>query len=876
MTDVEFANVKKIFDECRMVIKLFFNEYYPDDGKIEENLDFLNKIPIAFIDADAATNASIYFASGDLTKAELRFYKSLGKTFINISDEEYLRIFSFILHECSHVFGRFTNKKFRLIKLEEGVADLFADSVLDFMIKKGIKICDNRLSIKNYKATSYNACAGIVKTTQALSSSDILYAYYFGNQTSLKQSAIYGYFKDVYGPSVVDAIFGIELSFKDPHYLMAAEKKILTFFLRRLSIEAIPPHLIHGNTFLCEYICKKLALEGLYTENEIRNKYPKLPQFFYESMKMQLSPFKKQAEECINGTLDKEHFAVDLLHYQCIPSIPPKTMTLSDIVNIVNRCSDMAPITFGTYLSYSTLFVPILIVYASRVNSGEDRGTFYKTAIQSSGYIAATDKDYYSVLNMVRHFETLFKDKSLEEIWKILETLSSTNIQDIIFLEEKKRQYRNGNLSDEQFLDFAVSRFNPPLYYPVNILKGVISEIATRKSKQGQRFLDLQLFDEILEETNKAVARCQLPIEYHVEGIIMEASFKPGAFSLLKFCEIVKSRDLHLSNYYPLTELLAQVVVDSNRRLEVEELDAAVESFTSPLFKENALNMREIISGRYSYNALLMTINSNIRKQILDRYIAGEKDIADRLRNNMKWHSFVTDYDKNEVAVTLRDAYVIELQKLQIDNPKKQRLIEDMTSKSIGHTSEISIPAILGVLNESAEPTALEVENNMQLLNDCPLIYWHYFIKLTNYGCKERYTHCIYREYSKYMRLKDSLPQIAEEVRKGLCLIIKDFRNGNTTNGYDLSNLKKILQIIFDDDFDEELRSSLATGLSSFASRVLDETKNNKYFNMRFHTADFDLILNGLESVYERYGMADLVEVFSDYQRFKEQYSVKN
>lgn len=557
------------------IIILFLKEKF----KNEEGLDkFLETIREKYkttgytIDNNMNSNAS-FFHNANETQ-----FKINEKTLDIYSIEKGL--IGIYFHEFSH-FISYTFQTDRTTRIEEGIADLLSDELVDYFNNI---FAEDELIEK--KQSVYKEPASIVRSTCLINNNnkDLLWNYYSDNKDEIKRI-----FETAYGKENAQYILDTEKYTNNTYYISKKEQEIISNKLKETKLESIDSNYIRLNKLLQEEICRRI--ENNEIELDQIKEYKNIPEEFYNDYKILFEDINLEKTRIINSNNLNENIKE-------LVSKTIKDMNLEKIKNPNNKIGIYNDYTIDVmleYLKYKKIFnldpfylVAYLYSYKLRYNNENyNEDNLFKT-LSSLGFNSGLEYNTFIKINeTTKDIYNNFKTKDIEECFNDVEDMFKKQIKNSIEIEYYTNKLNNNEITLDDYSNKMIEKYKEESifeYKPIIFINSLIEEYV----KNIKEDLNIESFEKAKQE-----------IESKLNGLDIENISDINAL-------IITNWNIEKVKVYDVIEILGKYKIDT----------------TIPNEKFEDIRIKGIIDieNENDFNNILRYINSVSNDNYLESY----------------------------------------------------------------------------------------------------------------------------------------------------------------------------------------------------------------------------------------------------------------
>lgn len=344
-------------------------------------------------------------------------------------------------HFISYVFNASIGQR-----MEEGFADLFSDILVDFFNQNFAKE-----NILKYKDSIYYESASIVRST-FIKCSPIEHIWNYLND----KKQLFKTYTEVFGENEATIIFNTEKYSNIIHFISELENNYIKEAYKNSKIENIPTMCIMRNSTLQEIIYKKTQEDNL-DENQIKNKYPNIPNSFYERYKNAFSNIYKEKRKIIKNSKVNES-ELEQLCNNFINQIQKTILNPNEKKGIFNDYIVDITLYIGKYSNIFTFDVQTLFSFLHAYNLYYNKKQYSSKKLYESlktcGYNQIFEEEFYKTIDeKSKKIYDLFINKSKEEVENILKAMLSIQIKNSVLIEYYSAQQEKKEITIDEHLE---------------------------------------------------------------------------------------------------------------------------------------------------------------------------------------------------------------------------------------------------------------------------------------------------------------------------------------------------------------------------------------------------------------------------------------
>ncbi len=806
---LENSQINKIIDES---IEMYLNHLQKYTRNVEEyqklkdHLYNINRVIYKSTSAHAA-----------ITKLDNEYYLKINENLINevvnnqnLHKEKLIRV---LLHELTHATTRFYQGEEKLVRYEEGIADLLSDIIYK----------ENYKSDK-FKETDYLNSNTIIRTISSISNEKLIYSYITGNNKFSEDFHLTKFYQQLaknIGGNNADKLLKYETENPTLQNLYKEEKDIIERICKQKinkKIGEIDPIYLHNNEIIQNIIYNQLVEEKTTDIKDIKEKYPNIPEEFYVNYSLKLSEMgtkvnylnesfevdpkktKKYMSEIIEELSSKS--------YESIKECKIKEKRTEKIIEVLNQISSAKQILEVSNIELFSITSMLILseIKASEIPENQIeshvnkimRELLYKEDNNVTLIIKAETLNNYQIYKN--------KDDITEEIF----TMYKRNIYNVITLNYYSKRLKEQKITlneykevfDKLYRETTKNNNNYPHTLYVMYAETITEYNLNKKDFDIERQIDY--FEKDLQNYN-------FKINPLYESKIVKVLLKKQP-SIVNLFKALSKKDLRILDYLMYNEELNGIITDLEK-LTKEELQKLLVLYNTENYQKNInviANNKGISSNK---NKLVNMIYDEVSNQIINNYISDNNDYKDII-SSKEFIEFSVNEQSKESKKTLID---FELSKLSKKHP-------EITKKINSSDNLFTIGDSLIKINDRADNNSIEAyKETLKMYEKTPYLK-NIFIKTITITMSQtiRYdprtmknTIERYMKYKEIPEFKTVLEESIQILKKSL-LDNKIFEISNTLyNINSLLELDEIHNVLTEEEISIILNSAIDSSIST-------------------------------------------------------------
>lgn len=415
-------------------------------------------------------------------------------------------------HEFSH-FISYVLKVDTRIRIEEAIADLFSDELIDYF--------NNTFAnehLLDYKKSIYETPGSIVRSACIISNnpSELLWEYYNKN--------IKNFFEKVYKKELTELILNIEEYTNSYNYINEEEQKGIKQTLETINPLTIPEKFIRLNTIAQEELYKKLQELNL-TETQIKEKFPNIPTEFFEKYSILFSDLNTQKQNIINSEITEKNIEqiaqsflkhIDIDNYE---NTKQKLGIYNDYVidAMLNIIKYTKIYTFDAQQLIATFYAYDLIY---NEKDYENESLYEK--LKTMGFDNYIEKSTYNQINeQAKRIYNKLKNVEKQNRFQIIKELLKKQIKDSITLDYLEKQLKDKKITLDNYIELMIESYKKsneknvytPKIYLISLIQKYVKEISKNKK------INITTFEETKTSLTEYIGK--LNSEIDINSIIL-------------------------------------------------------------------------------------------------------------------------------------------------------------------------------------------------------------------------------------------------------------------------------------------------------------------------------------------------------------------
>lgn len=690
-------------------------------------------------------------------------------------------------HEFGHFLSRLVLNDEKIESFEEGFADFFSDTIVDFINDKDLLKLGRKIK---YKKTAYYDEASVIRNIMIISKKsplDLLWEY---QNISGMESDFYKSLSQCLSNESIDFLI-------DNDMYSHISKRVLDDISKRIEIvdfTEIPSILINNNDLLQKQILKKLAEQDIYTKEETKEKYSNIPEDLYDRHPLFFTNSNRLKNDAIkNLNSDDYEQKVNLFIDSFIDNLKIDVFLDNDaITNLINYVHNISIFTDSGLEIQNVMSMAIVIDIIKNKKEIDKEQYIHDSVTKVLNPIE--DKYYYAyVEKLINSKLDEYEELSAMEVIEIFKNEIKDILKNYFIYEKKKENFEKGQISEIEILNTIKSFSNNKDNYPLVFVTQYFNMIFEAKFKENPNLS----VDTLIDEYNDIVKELGIPYDFDIRPyIIKNANYDSNSLDFIR--NFSKEKMLIVSNNQ-FDEIFERTYADSKKEINPNQIIELVNSLLSENFNyNNSQILYKDVTRPHCYTSKKMLENTmvNILSQLIELYKLGNKEVREYVDKNP---SLFNIFDLNNFGHFNKNA------KKLINDIKKYEL-KQLRCETDQDISYDNIDKLL------FKNVAINEKEKLDFLNNTPYLKNLYLksIRPDKYtlpkDINKSFSICDW--YEKYKKLKDILPEIAIEWKnKGIeynnMILELDDNKILLYNDY-LYNMAEYLERFINDDFSDE------------------------------------------------------------------------
>lgn len=516
-------------------------------------------------------------------------------------------LISIYFHEFFHLISAVLLGEHDDSRFEEGMADLFSDSVLLFF---NIEFAKKDV-LENQKS-GYCGPNNILRNTAIFTEPSNLIWQYLTDKDKFRKI-----FLDIFGEEATDLMFRIDETTDVLEYMSDQEAEYIRNAIKNIDISNIPSVCIMRNEIIGKRICEKIIELGL-TEEQARERFPNLPALFFKENEFSISDIaRKRSLLVASETLDEK--ALDDLADEW----------MADNILSMDKFENFdATVIISNLYAYNLVSDGLEFDEQGIIDLLEGEGADYNLQKDLFVMIISKSKEIYN------KFKGMSKDAMYEKVKNVFLEEFKNDIRASFYY----KQYQDKKITNEEYLKKLLeciqkSRIDG-IYVSNELLrkyiKGLVREISKCKK------LDIQSFGEVKQSVKKTMLELNIPCEIDISSIIIR-TWDPNNVSIIDVLDILSHFGLpciYDGGYFE--DVKIRGIQELSKGLDMEKALQFVKAVSA--VNTDVFDVAEVFFSSASFKELFWTsTTSNIFKIIINflnnQLKNGEKTLNDKVKN---------------------------------------------------------------------------------------------------------------------------------------------------------------------------------------------------------------------------------------------------
>lgn len=560
------------------IIILYLKEKFKDKDGLDNFLETIReRYKTIEYELDNNMNSNAAFFHNDVNNE--RRFKINEKTLDMYSIEKGL--IGIYFHEFSHFISN-TFQANRTTRIEEGIADLFSDELVDYFNNVFVE----EKTIKK-KQSVYKIPASIIRSTCLINNSekDLLWNYYNDNKDEVKRI-----FETTYGKKNAQYILDTESYINNPHYISKKEEEIILNKLKRIDLESIDSKYIRLNNILQEEIVKRYG--NSKKEIEKIKEYKNIPEDFYDNYESIFEDIYFEKIKIVNSNNIDESIE-ELINKTMQDMKLEEKKNVNKKIGIYN---DYVIDILLEYLKYKKVYkkmdlfylLPYLYSYKLKYNNESyNEENLYKTLI-TLGYDSLLEENSINIINKIaKNIYNSFQSKTNEECFNIIEAVIKKQIKNSIEAEYYTNKLNSNQITLDDYINKMIKKYKEETifeYTPRVFIYSLIEEYI----KNIKENLNIKSFEKSTKE-----------LELKLNGLNIESISDITALIIINW-------NIENVKIYDVLEIIGKYKIDT--------------TVPSTMFEDIRIKGIIDIENENDFNNILRYINNSSNDNYIDSY----------------------------------------------------------------------------------------------------------------------------------------------------------------------------------------------------------------------------------------------------------------
>ncbi len=604
------------------LIITFLKETFKDYEGFEKICnEIIERLKITEYKISDKINSKASFEYNDTTKK----YKFIinGSTIDMYSSEEGL--IGIYFHEFFHLISNTLKAKIGT-RMEEGMADLFSDMLVDYFNRTFAK-----KEILKPKDSNYEIPASIVRSAIISTNPEDLLWQYLTDINKLKET-----YKNTFGLEASDLIFMIEEKIGNSKYINEQEERYISEAIKKIKVSSLPSICIMRNTIIGKIICEKIEKSGL-SEEQVKKQFPNIPEMFFKDNKFIFSDINKRRIAIINNDSLDEKSLNELLNFflaefDTVAKDPNKKIgiynnyTIDLMLYLLNHSK--------CYNVESVVLVPIFYAYNLIYNGSNYNEQGVLDILKLIGFNETLQSELYkTITSKAKTTYEAFKQISKEEAYQKIRSIISREFKSNIKIQAFQEQLKTNRIAHQKHLNKLIENIQnlkiENIYTPTSLLREFISQFIKERSKNIK--LSIQSFDKVKQTIDSIIKQLEITCEMDVSSLILH-EWNPENVSIIDVIEIVSHfglPDRCTGDYFD--DIKIRGISELEKNINVESAIRYINAVNTPKYQDaSSFNLIEWMQN-FDYTESTKQIKQIMKSFVIKELRSGNKTLKEKV-----------------------------------------------------------------------------------------------------------------------------------------------------------------------------------------------------------------------------------------------------
>ncbi len=520
-------------------------------------------------------------------------------------------------HEFSHFISHILNSKIGS-RMDEGIADLFSDELVDYFNKTFEK-----QETINYKKSVYEIPGLITRNACLINneSKELLWNYYTSKEKTKK------FFEQAYGKEGADLIFQIEEYTGNTQYIAKNEIDYIKNALEKIDVLNSKKLYNRLNPILQAIIYKNAKEKGLSLE-ELKTNYPNISNDFYKKYEIMFTDINNKKEEVFNSDEINQNqidsFKESLLEYIDINKYQNPNKKYGIYNNSIKDIS-LELLKYKKIINFNQFIItPTLYAYKKIYNNEEYNEEEFSQLLIEQGGFDLKEKEFKKIIDISKEKYKIFKDMTKEECFLYFKNTLKNIIEEQINISYFEKKLKTNEINIEYFVKkmselYKKANYN---YEPIEYINSLIKNFVKSKNIK----LSLDNFEKIKKEIENIISNLNISYIPDINAQILYA-WNIDNLSIYDITEIISKYGIDSTvNKNMFEDIRVKGLIEITNEKDITKIIRYINNVTS----DNYLRSKVF----HFNNKVIKNINEEIFKKIKKDSQENDEYVNNKIMNN--------------------------------------------------------------------------------------------------------------------------------------------------------------------------------------------------------------------------------------------------